>query len=164
MRNLLGDWQLSGIWSMQSGAPFSIQGGNGNDNSGSLQSSGAYGDRADIVSGQPWNQHSGGKSHWINEYFNTAAFTTNAVGTYGSSGKNILTGPGTASADAAIMKNWQILERYRLQFRWEMFNALNHPSFALPATDPSAPASFGQITATGAIPARVMQGGLKLTF
>ncbi len=76
----------------------------------------------------------------------------------------VLKGPGTVSADAAIMKNWEILERYRLQFRWEMFNALNHPSYALPATDPSAPSSFGQITATGNVPARVMQGGLKLTF
>lgn len=108
----------------------------------------------------------------MNQYFNTAAFTTNAVGTYGNSGKNILTGPGTASLDGAIMKNWQFLERYRLQFRWEMFNALNHPSFALPATDPSSSSSFGRITETAQaassnssyVSSRVMQGGLKLTF
>jgi hypothetical protein len=160
VKNVLGSWQISGIWTMRSGIPFGIQGGNGDNNSGSLES----GDRADVVPGQLWKQHSGSKNNWLNEYFNTAAFTENAVGTYGNSGRNIMNGPKMTSADAAIMKNWQLKERYHLQFRWEMFNAFNHASYENPGTDPSAPTTYGKITETGSIPARVMQGGIKLSF
>jgi hypothetical protein len=158
----LGAWEISGIWTFQSGTPFGIQGGNGNNSSGALQSSGSYGDRADLT-GQPFNTHSGGRQQWLNRYFNPSAFTPNAPGTFGNSGKNILTGPGINTADLALIKNWDVYERAHLQFRWEMFNAFNHPSFGLPSTDPSS-ANFGQITAIGAIPPRVMQAGLKLSF
>jgi hypothetical protein len=65
--------------------------------------------------------------------------------------------------DAAIIKNWSYAERYKLQFRWEMFNALNHPSFGQPDSNPGD-SNFGQITGSGAVPARVMQAGLKLEF
>ena len=150
---------------MQSGAPFGIQGGNGDNNSGAGEAANNYGDRGDWASGMSMSnvhQKAGSKATWLKSYFNTAAFTSNAAGTYGNTGKNILTGPGTASADAAIMKNWQY-QGYHLQFRWEMFNAFNHASYANPSTDPSA-ASFGKISSTGAIAPRVMQGGLKLTF
>jgi len=44
-----------------------------------------------------------------------------------------------------------------------MFNAFNHPSFGLPYTDPSQ-SNFGVIATIGAIPPRVMQGGIKLSF
>jgi hypothetical protein len=158
MRNILGLWQVSGIWTLQSGNPFGISGGDGGDNSDSLQ----YGDRADVT-GQPYEVHRGGKSHWLNQYFNPAAFTVNAPGTFGNSGRNILQGPGTNTTDIGIDKNWRIQEKFALQFRWEMFNALNHPSFAIPNTDPSS-ANPGQITSTGFIPPRVMQGALKITF
>lgn len=61
------------------------------------------------------------------------------------------------------MKNWSIKERYTLQFRWEAYNALNHPSFGQPDSNPSD-SNFGQITNQGPINPRVMQGALKLTF
>ena len=160
IRDLLGSWQISGIWTMETGTPFSISGGNGGNRSGSQEG----GDRADVVGGQRLERQAGSKSHWLNEYFNTAAFTVNAVGTYGTSGRNIIKSPAVASADAAIMKNWEIQDRYHLQFRWEMFNAFNHPSFGSPGNDPSAPTTYGKILTTGYIPSRVMQGGLKLTF
>jgi len=158
VREALGMWQVDGIWSMQSGQPFSVVGGDGNNNSEASQ----YGDRADLT-GQPFNAHQGGKSHWINEYFNPAAFAVNAPGTFGTSGRNILRGPGTNSADIGVDKNWAIRERYQLQFRWEMFNAFNHPSFGIPNNDPSS-GNTGQITNTGVIPPRVMQGALKFSF
>ena len=66
--------------------------------------------------------------------------------------------------DVGIFKNWKVRERYGVQFRWEMFNALNHPSFSAPGNDPSVPAAFGTITAIGPIPPRVMQVALKLVF
>ena len=159
MRGLLGSWEISGIVTAQSGSPFTIIGGNGNNNSGALQ----YGDRADVVPGQSLNVHQGGREQWLNRYFNTAAFTQNAPGTFGNTGKNILTGPAVNTADLGLIKNWRVRERYQMQFRWEMFNALNHPSFGTPSNDPTS-ANFGQITSTGAVPPRVMQGAVKVDF
>jgi hypothetical protein len=158
VRQALGSWGVSGIWTFQAGEPFSITGGNGNNNSGALE----YGDRADLT-GQPVTVQQGSQSQWLNQYFNTAAFTTNAPGTFGNSGRNILRGPRYDSIDLALLKNWMMRERYNLQFRWEMFNALNHASFATPVNDPSS-ANFGQITTIGPIAPRVMQAALKLTF
>jgi hypothetical protein len=158
LKNVLGLWQLSGIWTLQSGQSFGIVGGDGNNNSGALQ----YGDRADVT-GQPYEVHQGGKSHWLNQYFNPAAFAINAPGTFGDSGRNILKGPGTNTADMGIDKNWLIHEKYAIQFRWEMFNAFNHPSFGIPNNDPSS-GNTGQITSIGVTPPRVMQGALKVTF
>jgi hypothetical protein len=158
MRQALGGWELSGIATWQSGYPFTIAGGYG-DNSGSLQGE----DRADVVPGQSFNVRQGNKSQWISEYFNRSAFTVNAPGTFGDSGKNLFQGPPIKTIDVAFAKNWTIIEGYRLQFRWEMFNALNHPSFGNPDSNVQD-GTYGQITSLGPIPARVMQAALKFTF
>ena len=158
MRQALGGWELSGIITLQSGYPFGIAGGYG-DNSGSLQG----GDRADVVSGQSFDVHQGGESHWLNEYFNTNAFVANAAGTFGDSAKNLFQGPPIKTMDLAFAKNWTITEGYHLQFRWEMFNGLNHPSFGNPDSNVQD-GNYGKVTGQGAIPARVMQAALKFTF
>ena len=79
-------------------------------------------------------------------------------------------GPPYNNIDAGIAKNWLIFEKYTLQFRWEMFNALNHPSFATPnATNQIGPSGTnaggieGTITSIFGAP-RIMQGALKFTF
>ena len=115
-----------------------------------------------LVPGQGFDVRQGGKSNWLNQYFNTAAFTPNAVGTFGDSGKNMFQGPPLKTMDLAIAKNWRMAERYNLQFRWEMFNALNHPNFGNP-DDSVTDGNFGKITSLG-LPMRVMQAGLKFTF
>ncbi|MGB8673531.1 MAG: carboxypeptidase regulatory-like domain-containing protein [Candidatus Acidiferrales bacterium] len=157
IQQTLGGWELSGIVTLQSGFPFGIAGGYG-DNSGSLQG----GDRADIVPGQNFDVRKGGQSQWLNEYFNTAAFTFNAPGTFGDSGRNMFQGPPSKNVDAAIAKNWSVRERYNLQFRWEMFNAFNHPNFGTPDANVGDGGSFGKITSLS--PMRVMQAGLKFAF
>jgi hypothetical protein len=160
----LGGWELSSIITFQAGNPFSIDSPDSN-NSGSMQNQ----DRADIVAGQSLNVGKGNHWNWVGtgSYFNTKAFVTNAVGTFGNSGKNIMFGPAIAGADAAIMKSWGLMEGMKLQFRWEAFNALNHPSFANPSASYGNTVTwggFGSIGAIGNIPPRVMQGALKLTF
>lgn len=160
LKTIGGSWEISGVGTMQSGYPFSIWGGNGGDSSGSLQ----WGDRADRVSGQSLGVHQGSKTQWLTHYFNAAAFAPNNPGTFGDSGRNILKGPGMNSWDTALMKNFKLVEeRYNLQFRWEMFNAFNHPNFGLPDTNVTDP-NFGQITGIGPVSPRVMQGALKLSF
>lgn len=154
-RHILGSWQFSGIFRAQSGRPFSIAGGAGNNMSGSL----IGGDRADYT-GAPLNVQQGDKNAWLQRYFNTAAFVTNRPGTFGNTGRNILPGPAYSVWDMGISKNWRFQERYRVQFRWEMFNAFNTPSFGLPNSNPTSTA-YGRITSRGPVPARVMQAAMK---
>ena len=60
------------------------------------------------------------------------------------------------------MKNIQVSERIRLQFRWEVFNVTNHPSYGTPNTNISSP-DAGKITRTHSLP-RQMQFGLRISF
>ncbi len=158
VKNLLGGWELSALYTLQSGPPFTVNGGNGNNNSGFSIGQ----DRADLT-GKPILVRQGSKSQWLNQYFSTDAFMQNAAGTPGNSEKFLLQEAPISTMDAAVMKNWDYRERYKLQFRWEAFNALNHPSFGQPDSNPSD-SNFGQITNIGVIAPRVMQGALKLTF
>jgi hypothetical protein len=98
----------------------------------------------------------------LTAYFNTAAFQTNAPGTFGNTPRNLLKGPGPNNVDLRIGKNFSFRERYRIQFRWEMFNAFNRVQFANPGNTVGT-AAFGRITATSA-PSRVMQAALKLNW
>jgi Carboxypeptidase regulatory-like domain/TonB dependent receptor len=158
-RSILNGWIVSGLYTAESGPPFTMNGGQGNNNSGFDIGQ----DRADVVPNQPYGVRQGGKSNWINHYFNTAAFTNNAPGTPGDSLKFLIQEAPTADADLAVLRNFKIHESYVLQFRWEAFNALNHPSFGQPDSNPGD-ANFGAITSIGNIPPRVMQGALKFTF
>ena len=169
MRQVLGSWEISAITTAQSGFPFSVSAGFGNNESQAQQ----YEDRADVVPGQSLNVRRGGKSNWLNNYFNINAFVENAPGTYGNSGKNIMEAPPLTYTDAGLYKNWPFLERFNVQFRWEMFNAFNQPSFAAPSSsnqisfDPAVGnqgGSEGKITSTGSEPSRIGQMALKLTF
>ncbi len=155
---VLGNWEVSGIWTLHSGQPFSISGPNGANNS--LANIG--GDRADYVAGQPLDQQQGSKNHWLNEYFNTAAFTANPPGTFGNSPRNLLRVPDFDNVDLAFMKNFPFRERFRVQFRWEMFNALNRTWFGQPDST-VGDLNFGMITQDWNTP-RLMQGALKLYF
>jgi hypothetical protein len=172
---VLGSWQLGGLWVMHSGQAFSIGGGSnpispcGDDNASCAD---VGSDHADLVAGQSLGVHQGGKSHWLNHYFNTAAFTFNAPGTFGTSPRNVMFGPGWNEADLSIAKNFNFRDHYRIQIRWEMFNAFNRTEFSNPNSDynPSATSNFGQITGDNALTyngygsARVGQVALKFSF
>jgi len=158
-RGVLGGWQWSGIWRIQSGPPFGIRPGFGNNRS-LLQTGG---DRADYVPGVEISSKQGDKNDWLHEFFSTDAFQPNQPGTFGNTPRALFHGPRTNAWDLGIAKNWTMKERYRVQFRWEMFNAFNTPSFANPVTSATS-AQFGQILSTGSVPPRVMQGALKFYF
>jgi Carboxypeptidase regulatory-like domain/TonB dependent receptor-like, beta-barrel/TonB-dependent Receptor Plug Domain len=163
----LNGWQVAPIITWQSGFPFSVMGGLDNSFSGD------YVDRADFVPGVTLAQAklNPNRSHGalIQEYFNTAAFQANAIGTYGNTGKNILSGPGIFNTDLALLKNTKIGERFTLQFRAEAFNAFNSVNFGQPDdfySDSAAAGgsgAFGQILSTSTSP-RIMQFALKLQF
>jgi hypothetical protein len=172
---VLGGWEIGGSWILHSGQAFSIGGGSspispcGDDNASCAD---VNSDHADLVPGVPLNVHKGGKSHWLNQYFNPAAFTYNAPGTFGTSPRNVMFGPGWNEADIALSKNFNFKERYRVQIRWEMFNAFNRTEFSNPNSDynPSATSNFGQITGDNALTyngygsGRVGQAAVKFYF
>jgi len=159
MRRILGGWTVSAIFTAESGEPFTINGGNGNNNSGYNEGQ----DRADLVPGQPFNIRKGGKSHWLNNYFNQAAFAENQFGTPGNSPKFLIQSAPDRDMDVSFIKNISIHERYSLQFRWEMFNATNTPSYGSPDNNPTD-SNFGQISGIGPYAPRVIQGALKVNF
>jgi hypothetical protein len=88
------------------------------------------------------------------------------IGTgFGDSGTGIVNGPGQANADIAFSKTIPIKwphEGSSLQFRTELYNALNHPQFANPDTNFTSP-TFGVISSTSVNP-RVIQLALKFAF
>jgi hypothetical protein len=88
------------------------------------------------------------------------------IGTaFGNSATGIVNGPGQANVDLSLSKNIPIKwpsDRTSLQFRTELYNALNHPQFSNPDTNFTSP-TFGLISGTAVNP-RVIQLALRLAF
>ncbi|MGH9853524.1 MAG: hypothetical protein ACREBD_27095, partial [Blastocatellia bacterium] len=150
LAHVFGGWQASGILSLQSGRPFTAV------LSGDLSNTLNRNDRPNLV-GEP---NSGPKT--VEQWFNTAAFQTQAVGSFGTAGRNIIIGPGFQNFDFALSRNFNVTERFRIQFRTELFNAFNHANFNYPAAIVNAPATVGRITS--ALDPRQIQFGLKIVF
>ena len=75
-------------------------------------------------------------------------------------------GPGWNNLDVQFSKNFPFRERYRVQFRWEMFNALNRTEFSTPDAT-VGDLNFGRITSDNGNPnirPRLMQVALKFYF
>ncbi len=153
--NVINGWQVTGIGTWLSGFPFTVF--SESDNSFSAIGE----DRADLTGVNPVLSH--GRSHaaLVSAWFNTAAFQSNAIGTFGNSGKNFLRGPRYFDTDAAILKTTDLEKGLSLQFRAEFYNALNNVNFNQPdfgLTD----SAFGQLTSANT--PRIMQFSLKLLF
>jgi hypothetical protein len=95
-------------------------------------------------------------------WFNLAAFAKPANYTFGNSAPGSVIGPSYTGLDTGLMKNFVIREQRYLQFRWEMFNSLNHVNLGNPSVTLGT-ATAGLITATNGNP-RTMQLGLKFVF
>jgi hypothetical protein len=156
---VLDNWQLSGITTFQTGAPFTpgFSTTDGQDISGSTE-----GARIDVV-GNPYQNLKPGT------YFNAAAFARPARGTFGNAGTNILTGPGINNWDISVGKRFIFSEQKLLQFRTELFNAWNRTQFSGLYTSASFQPSGAQIDPniglpSSARPPRNIQLSLRLTF
>lgn len=151
----LAGWQFSSLFTCDSGMPFSVSSPYGESFTGNGTE---VGDRVPNV---PTTLSSGrSEQAKIAEYFNTAAFTNNAPGTFGNSGRNILTSPDYVDVDSAVMKDFHITERWGLNFRVEAFNVLNHTNFTPPLS--ALGATEGRLT--GARDPRILQGAIKVYF
>jgi hypothetical protein len=127
MKNLLGGWQISGATFMRSGTPFSVV--RTDDIAG--VGDGGFGQPVN-VSGDPKagvnGQFSEGAGRDNNFWFDPAAFTSPAAGTFGNAGRNLIYNPGQVQWDIALFKNFRVGGDRRVQFRAEFFNFPNHPN------------------------------------
>jgi hypothetical protein len=161
LNRAFGNWQISGIETLQTGLPFTPQLGYNPSNDGdsrnparpSINPSFA----GPVIEGGP------------NQYFNPSAFEPPLNGTYGNVGRNSLQAPGLAETDLSLAKSIPFNERVNLQFKAEFFNLFNHTNFNTPntvvftsATSGPSPTA-GQITSTGTT-SRQIQFGLKLLW
>ena len=150
-------WQVGGIWTLQSGAPFTVNLSTDNANNGEPLS--APSQRPNLTC----NPNSGPKT--TEEWFNTACFTTPAPFTYGNAGRDIVIGPGLDDFDATFQNEFPVRENIKLQFRLDIFDFFNHPNLNAPVGAGrifSTSSSFGSITS--AQDPRDMQFSLRLVF
>ncbi|MBN8729798.1 MAG: TonB-dependent receptor [Acidobacteria bacterium] len=145
---ILGDWQVNGILTMQTGIPLAVRGANNR-----------AADRPDTIA----NPELPADQRTPDRWFNTAAFVQPPLFTYGNTARTLpnVRGPGMASVDFSIFKSFRFSERWKLQFRSEFFNLFNRVNFGLPNTNFTA-GGFGVITTAGL--GRRAQFGLKLVF
>jgi hypothetical protein len=168
LRGTLGDWSLAAIATVQSGSAITIAETNPANVFGISQ------DRAQLSGTCSKNQlvRGGPVESKLNGYFNVSCFTSpqivgaDGIGTaFGNSATGLVDGPGQANLDLALSKsmvfNWP-LEKSSLEFRAELYNALNHPQFGNPDINFTSP-TFGVISNT-AVNARVAQLALRLEF
>ncbi|MCU1257142.1 MAG: TonB-dependent receptor plug [Bryobacterales bacterium] len=165
---IVNGWQAGSVFTVGSGLPFTVLLNNDRAFTQSSQTSNLLGQRPNYVSGCA-TTNPGSRF-----YVNTSCFTFPAQYTLGNLGRNTLTGPGLQNLDFSLFKNHEvpaISETFRVQFRAEIFNILNHTNFA----EPDAPhftifdgsgkitSTAGQITST-LTASRQIQFGLKLIW
>jgi hypothetical protein len=172
LHRTLGGWRASGNFIAQSGAPFTINLSAANDPANIGLVNGNNLQRPN-VSGDP-NLGSKTPQQW----FNTSAFSApiNQTFTFGNTPRNNVIGPGLVDLDASLQKEAALRESMKVQFRFDVFNVLNHPNFNLPGrictlaltSDPTQGTCLNLKTTFGSITSaqdpRELQFALKLTF
>jgi len=156
---VVGGWSVSPIVSFHTGFPEPVYGAA--DNSGTF----SRGSRADcnglptITGETPISTPGVGGFQW---FTNNGNFTNPAVGQFGNCAPQLagVRGPHYTDIDASLHKDFQLTERFKLQFRTDFINAFNH-------VQPNAPqmslgSTMGQVTS--AQPPRNIQFALKLYY
>lgn len=147
VQQLVGGWQLQLTGQVNTGPPLSF----GN---------------ALLVSGV--NDIANGQGESLDRWFNVDAFNRNSPEQLASNLRTLSTrfsgvrAPGVQSWDISAIKNFRVHEKWRIQFRAEALNALNHSNLNPPNTDPTS-TLFGKVTSTPGYP-RFIHFGLKVNF
>jgi hypothetical protein len=161
VNQLVGGWELSTITTAQSGAATETA---------SWDSAGVSfspsGERLNCISGVNPVLPNANQNGW----YNPAAFSNPVAGTFGNCGRDNLRGPKQVNIDFSAIKHFPITERQSLQFRLEMFNAINHVELGTPgsvswggSSNVAPPSNFGVLTSTAAS-MRQIQLALKYDF
>jgi hypothetical protein len=177
----IGGWQLNGIYTLQGGTPFNITVG------GNPQYT-----RADLAGKIKVNP--GNISNYVSETYQSQVCPGNANpisipvapfalplstaglgsaglpcpgGVYlapGTSGRNVVRGPGFSNMDLALFKNFPVTERVKGQFRLQAYNLTNTPHFNNPGDTNVQDGHIGQINTVLASSWRQVELALRFTF
>jgi hypothetical protein len=129
---LVESWQLAILLQAQSGNPINIVTTN------STVTGVANTLRPDVTGPIPFIGS-------VDRWFDTSVFTPALR--FGNLGRNVVVGPGFNNTDLSIMKNTELGERLRVQFRADFFDFFNHANFGQPGRVVGSP-GFGRITST----------------
>jgi len=121
VNTVIGGWTLNGIYTFMTGEPFSVR-------SGVRTANFSHESRADVIKPVEAKLQEKAGAPGPVLFADAGAFAIPAPGSDGS-GRNIFTGPSYWNVDFGITKSFQLSERFKLDFRTEMFNALNHTNF-----------------------------------
>ena len=165
MDAVLGGWIVNGIYSYQSGQPFTV--------TCPVATTSDFGCFANVVPGQ--GLYTG--PHNYTQWLNPAAFAqppaATAIGQSDFSplggGQEQARGPNFANLDSSVLKDFPVTESVKVEFRAEAFNTTNTPPFAQPTSQLNfTTAKFSNISSTknsnGNNGARTLQFALKLFF
>jgi hypothetical protein len=127
---LAGGWQFNAVMSKISGTPFTVTSAGTSLNApGNTQTADQVKSEVKIL-----GAIGPGKS-----YFDPTAFAPVTAVRYGTVGRNTMRGPGVFNLDASLFRNFKLTERWALQFRSEVFNLTNTPTFNNPGANASGP-------------------------
>ncbi|MEO8052534.1 MAG: hypothetical protein ABI833_19160, partial [Acidobacteriota bacterium] len=167
----IGGWQANLLAFIQSGIPFTVL--DGKTPVPSNVSSLVTVDRPNVALGQSFYPANQVYDNWIN----LNAFALQPVGSPGNEARTMLYGPHQRSIDFSMFKDFQLRERFKLQFRAEVYNLTNSENFGQPnltitnwtstntGATPLNSGQFGQITSSNqALNPRQFQLALKLIF
>jgi hypothetical protein len=158
---LLGNWQLNGILTLQTGLPLNVTSA---DNSQTGGSHAAYANcLSNPFAGTTTNRSAISTQSFTGVYINSSAFSTPTVGTFGSCRPRLLHGPGAENVDLSLFKQFPLGEVRKIELRFEFFNAFNHANFANPAASLTNTATFGKVSSTVNDP-REIQMAAKFYF
>ncbi|MCC6587493.1 MAG: TonB-dependent receptor [Bryobacterales bacterium] len=148
-----GGWDTNFIFTAQTGLPFTPALNSSVSNAGGSRPDRLKSGKIDNPDPFLWFDTSLGPN---------GAWGVPAIYTFGNGGRNILRGPGRINFDWSLFKDFSPSEKWRMQFRAEMFNLFNTPQFGTPNGAVGNPAA-GRITSTVG-PNRQVQLGLRFSF
>ena len=156
---LVGGWQLSSIFQVRNGLPFSPI--IGTNNSGAMSGTWRPNQVGDPTTG---TCPTGDRVGTINCWFNTSAFATPPANTFGNTRRDILSAPNWRTVDLSLLKDFSLdglHEGVKLQFNCTASDVFNHPNIGFPQADLEN-SGFGQISYANT--SRQMQLGMKISF
>ena len=155
---IIGNWQISGVTTVQSGSPMTAQvAGNQSNNNGS----GAFASERPDATGLPVSLPRPERTTL--DFFNTAAFALPASGQLGTAGRNTITGPGMVNFNMSLGRFFTFSREKNLRARFSIdtTNIFNHPNYGSVATTINAE-NFGWVTGVGAM--RAVTLSLRFNF
>ena len=139
---VVGGFQIAGALTRYSGLPFTVGSTVGTNAGGQSQSANQINPNVQILGGHDANS----------PYFNGAAFANPAVGTLGSTGRNILIGPGLFNMDENVSRTFSFKDgKLKLQLVGEAFNLTNTPSFNTPGSSGTTNFATPTLNADGSV-------------